>query len=104
MDCFCYTNNCANTIHDRQSGVKRILFTGTKSHPDKKIRKSKIQVIEKKEAISPKPKPKQKEKEKKKPAHSYVRFGSAWQCEECKTLFSRKTYAIEHMQEQNEEL
>jgi len=36
-----------------------------------------------------------------KPGHSYKRFGSAWQCEQCKTLFSRKSYAMEHMEEEN---
>jgi len=41
-----------------------------------------------------------KPKEKRKPSHSYKRFGSAWQCELCKTLFSRQSYAMEHMEEE----
>ena len=44
---------------------------------------------------------KHKLSEEKKPSHSYIRFGAAWQCEECKEMFSRKSYAIEHMQEEN---
>eukprot|EP00092_Neocalanus_flemingeri_P064241 GFUD01077907.1.p1 GENE.GFUD01077907.1~~GFUD01077907.1.p1 ORF type:complete len:157 (-),score=47.96 GFUD01077907.1:4-474(-) len=39
--------------------------------------------------------------EEPKAKHAYRAFAQAWQCEECKTIFSSRKYAIEHMQEYN---
>jgi len=39
--------------------------------------------------------------EEKKVKHNFKAFAQAWQCEECKTVFSSRKYAKEHMQEYN---